>query len=127
MDKQAIFDRVAKHMLTQNAKSQNEYDCLYRGPNGTMCAVGCLIDDKHYSTRLENEGPDHEWVAKAIAQSLNLKVQTVENFAPLLKRLQSIHDDEDVEYWPRELEKCAQRQNLLYRGELYVGESSSLG
>ena len=48
MNIQEIFDTVSVHLLTQNEKSQESdfyRSCLYRGPNGTKCAVGCLIKD----------------------------------------------------------------------------------
>lgn len=51
MNIQEIFDTVSVHLLTQNEKSQESSfysSCLYRGPNGTKCAVGCLIKDEFY-------------------------------------------------------------------------------
>ena len=49
---QEVFDVVAKHLLTQNAKSMDDpWDemCAYRGENGRRCAVGALIPDDLYS------------------------------------------------------------------------------
>lgn len=45
-----ISEYVMNHLTTQKALSatfegEEVADCLYRGPNNTMCAVGCLIDD----------------------------------------------------------------------------------
>ena len=44
LTRQAAFNKVARHLLRQNAKSTNkDGECLYRGPNGLRCAVGALI------------------------------------------------------------------------------------
>lgn len=61
MNTQEIFNTVATHLLTQNARSMGTAPqmegrgCLYRGENGRMCAVGCLIKDEFYDPILENE------------------------------------------------------------------------
>ena len=58
MTPQEIFDTVAKHLFTQGCRSA-ELDedphsaCLYRGPEGRMCAVGVLIPDELYNTDME--------------------------------------------------------------------------
>lgn len=53
MTAQQIFNKVAKHLATQQVQSRGRAGgkCMYRGRNGTSCAVGCLIPDSHY--RLE--------------------------------------------------------------------------
>jgi len=57
MNKQEFFDKVARHLLTQNAKSIEAFErnakCLYRGPNGMKCVAGCLIPDELYSENFE--------------------------------------------------------------------------
>ena len=48
MNRQEVFDKVAIHLLTQNAKALNSGGlCVYKTPNGLRCAVGCLIPDGH--------------------------------------------------------------------------------
>ena len=59
MNTQQIFDKVATHLLTQNARSAAEGSCLYRSPSGLKCAVGCLISDSVYAT-YNIYGEDHE-------------------------------------------------------------------
>ena len=51
VDKKEIFDYVVNHLRQQGAPAQNwAGDCVYRGDDNTMCAVGCLIaDDEYYS------------------------------------------------------------------------------
>ena len=46
---QELFDKIATHLLTQGARSENSLGkCLYRGEFGRKCAVGCLISDEEY-------------------------------------------------------------------------------
>lgn len=53
---QAIFDRVAKHLLRQGRRSWSTEagGCAYRGNDGDKCAVGCLILDREYDEAMEN-------------------------------------------------------------------------
>jgi hypothetical protein len=60
MNKQEIFDKVATHLITQGVQAKIITDhgtghtsCVYRGPNGTMCAAGCLIPDDEYKPEFE--------------------------------------------------------------------------
>lgn len=58
-----VFRFVKAHLLAMTEPSANPdmppqdsgapY-CCYRSPKGLMCAVGCLIADKFYSTTIEN-------------------------------------------------------------------------
>src|SRR5690349_11599184 len=49
MNAQEIFDKVARHLLTQKEQSRDSFSCAYRGVNQNgkilSCAVGCLIPD----------------------------------------------------------------------------------
>jgi hypothetical protein len=54
MNAQEIFDKVVTHLRTQGKQAKNTSDdCVYRRPNGLMCAVGCLIPDELYDPALE--------------------------------------------------------------------------
>lgn len=53
---QAIFDRVASHLIGQGDVSLLETgQCAYRGERGRKCAVGALIPDELYETRFEGQ------------------------------------------------------------------------
>jgi hypothetical protein len=52
---QEMFDKVANHLFNQGCKSADACRCLYRGPNGTKCAIGCLIPDELYKLAFESE------------------------------------------------------------------------
>ena len=53
-NEQQIFNRVADHLFTQGKPSMNGMMCQYRGPKGTMCAIGCLIPDNKYNKNFDN-------------------------------------------------------------------------
>lgn len=64
MTLQETFDFVANHLLRQGCRSMLEEDlesgvmitCAYRGSEGRMCAVGCLIPDDLYTIDMEGSG-----------------------------------------------------------------------
>lgn len=59
MKKQEIFETVCKHLFKQGKQAVDEGgSCQYRAPNGTMCAVGCLMDDKTYKLLMEGHALD---------------------------------------------------------------------
>lgn len=60
LTKQEIFETVSKHLFTQGKRSFGTLSdkvasegCLYRGPDSTSCAVGCLIPDDVYVSGME--------------------------------------------------------------------------
>jgi len=60
MSKQEIFDKVAKHLLTQGRKATHTQPdansvCMYRTPDGLKCAAGCLIPDEIYHPQMEGK------------------------------------------------------------------------
>ena len=79
---QQVFDKVAKHLLTQDARSQEGTACLYRGPNGLMCAAGCLIPDADYYGSLEGAN----W------NSLVDRAEVPVEHHALIQTLQQVHD-----------------------------------
>lgn len=104
MNSQQMFDKVAKHLLTQNAKSR----ALYRGRGGMMCAIGCLIPDDLYSPKMEGI-----WVERLVAYFPELK-----KFIPdlaLADRLQRIHDVCACNRWKDELRRAARNFHLSYK------------
>ena len=113
---QKLFDRVARHLLTQGVRSARAVGgCLYRGPDGTMCAIGCLIDNKQYSTTLENHPLTRvNAVRKAVEKSLGWALTTDE--VDLLKALQVIHDDAPEDSWEDELVLLAKYHGLSTHG-----------
>lgn len=99
---QQVFDQVARHMLTQNARSTNGTACKYR-EGSLKCAAGCLIGDEEYSTTLENQS----W------SILQERGKVPNEHADLIRELQRIHDvRDDVFNWPFYLRQLAKTENL---------------
>lgn len=110
MNKQEIFTKVKNHLLTQMERSTKDHTCKYRGPNGLMCAVGCLIPDELYDPEMEGIGlfrlmedfPE-------VYGRLNGKENSV-----LLNSLQTIHDIHREEEWEDKLRDLASDENLEF-------------
>lgn len=53
ISKQETFDTVARHLFKQGRRAvKGDPDgrsmCMYRAPDGSSCAAGCLIPDEEY-------------------------------------------------------------------------------
>jgi len=106
---QEIFDKVAKHLLTQKEKSSRGSSCLYRGSDGLKCAVGCLIPDEFYVKSIEHEGVKELFSNFSdLMEKSKLKIESER----LLLDLQNIHDDCDIDEW-KELLKFSARDFKL--------------
>jgi len=122
MNKQEVFDKVAKHLLQQNARSATANDfCEYRGKTGLMCAVGCLIPDVAYSPGIEGMGVvgliDHYRRQGAVMLHLvEDNGLTVDN-SQMLVDLQYLHDKMPVHQWQDKLAEIAKQYNLVMVGE----------
>lgn len=104
MTNQEVFDKVVAHLRKQNAKSADNERCLYRAPDGKMCAVGCLIPDEMYDPEMEGATASDEIVGQVLDE---LKIDW-----KLALDLQYIHDDYDVEEWEERLEFIAMQYKL---------------
>jgi hypothetical protein len=107
MTKQEIFDKVATHLLTQNAKSivgsGVDSFCRYRGENGMKCAVGVLISDDEYRECFE--GHSASSVVRRSRRHPDLR--RLVDHMDFLDAIQSIHDYADVGDWPESLKQLA--------------------
>jgi hypothetical protein len=61
MTPQEIYDTVAKHLFAQGKRSGDKrgdgsFQCKYRGPDDTKCAVGVLMPDEFYNLEMEGTG-----------------------------------------------------------------------
>ena len=105
---QEVFDKVVRHLLTQNRKSTGVEKCLYRSGDGAMCAVGCLIPDALYHSDMEK---GNSGVYQLLIRNPALVEVTGDN-PHLLEELQDIHDSCEVDEWPMELAKLGQEMGL---------------
>jgi len=110
MTLQEIFTKVKAHLLTQNTQSVDSgSNCCYRGPDGLMCAVGCLIPDALYSPSLESR------VATSAALQPALRAAGLldePGALHLLSDLQAVHDKSPASFWPDELAQVAAAHRL---------------
>ena len=126
MNQEEIFDKVANHLLTQNARSfSTELQvCMYRSGDGLMCAVGCLIKDDAYVERIENSPIGATVVDKVLIKS-GIPMDTDPVYEDLLLNLQQLHDGKcldcnsqtyDVFEWETGLQAIAKFFGLDYKG-----------
>jgi len=110
MTEQTAFNIVKNHLLTQMTKSIEGNQCLYRGPNGTKCAIGALITDEEYKKIEDARCKDLGVYEVEDLQIVSLQGLTM-NF---LGELQIIHDQYEVTNWKNQLEVFAKKYNLQY-------------
>ncbi len=81
---QSIFDKVATHLFEQGRPALNGNSCAYRGEEGRVCAIGCLITDEQYDRRMESKA--------GYAVLRDHPLQDLRPFDELLDELQVVHD-----------------------------------
>ena len=106
MTREEVFDKVAIHLLKQGKKSMSPIGggCVYRGPNGLACAIGCLIPDDKYIPDIESFNVDglmsnYPEVVKGTA--------ITDEFLTILQELQVVHDCREVSSWSENLGRMA--------------------
>lgn len=98
---------------------------MYRAPDGTQCAVGCLISDEHYDESLEfknmgtptaKPGTPEAFpilfypVLEAVQKSIGRELEQDE--VGMLGRLQTIHDCHGPDSWRQSLKSLARDLGL---------------
>ena len=120
---QQIFDKVATHLLKQGKRSgigiegAGSFYCMYRGLDGLMCAVGCLIPDNAYDKRFDGASDSsvdmlaesHTFRAALAAGGVDLLDEDV---LALLADLQTVHDECDPKRWASALRERAATYGL---------------
>ncbi len=135
MNTQETFNKVVRHLLTQNKRSLDdsfltqaekndgaEGACRYRGPNGLQCAIGCLIPEELYERKMEGrvfgglfEFPGLEnYLKPLLVMSQNEDGFFDGNGFSLGSRLQKIHDSTDPRNWEKRLRETATEFNLEF-------------
>jgi len=122
LTRQQIFDKVAEHLLTQMERSSDsEGVCLYRGPNGLMCAAGCLISNQEYDEIIEGDRIDSA-VTQIRANPTQLeglqKIRVacgIEGEKSFCRTLQRVHDEREPKDWENTLREIAEESTLEYK------------
>lgn len=110
MNKQEIFDKVYMELLKQKVPSMHNGRCLYRGPNGTKCAIGHLIPDELYD----------EIFNRVSLLYLPQKVKNhigIEEDPDFFGSLQGAHDvflNIGLDYWHNKMKMVAKDFNLQF-------------
>ena len=119
MNAQEIYNPVRDHLLKQGARSVsvNGYGgCEYRSDDGLKCAVGCLIPDEMYSTRLEGRGVRSEEVIRVLKNAGVLDGIVYSGRGDerlnMLDELQNIHDRKTPDVWAEHLNSVAAKYGL---------------
>jgi hypothetical protein len=104
MNNQEAFDAVATHLLKQGKKSLLSHEkfpggmCAYRSSDGNKCAAGALIPDTLY-----DEGMEEKDILYCMGVYPELDALLAGVDPRLLKSLQWIHDNCEVEEWKNQL------------------------
>ncbi len=100
-----FFDFTVDHLLKQNEQSVDDTEgCVYRGPRGLMCSIGCIISDANYNEDLEGKSCHNSDVKRAVTNSIGF----LPNFS-LMNTLRAIHDEHTTDEWEYELFLCEQQ------------------
>lgn len=92
MTKQEIYDTVCAHLAKQKVKSRNIEGCLYRGPNNTSCAVGCLITDAEYDPLMDSVVEGGTGVYMLFSKFPSVAERLGKDNLEFLSKLQATHD-----------------------------------
>ena len=116
MNLQQIFDKTASHLLKQGVQSvlaDVVNTCAYRGQGGSMCAVGCLINNDSYRRNLEGKPVTCKKVQKALRNS-GIEFDADGQVMRLLTMLQTMHDTKEESDWAASLSALANELGLKF-------------
>ncbi len=109
---QKTFNKVVNFLLKQNKKSIDPSElCMYRGPEGTKCAAGCLIPDQLYDKSLEG-------IPVGNFNKVGELIKSQGHNVTFVRELQLIHDEYDVVKWPVQFKELARICGLKLPSEL---------
>ena len=108
MTKQTIFNKVVRFLRQQGTKSVGKAGgCKFRTEDGLKCAVGCLIPDKNYIPKM-----DEQCRSAYMLNDIGLLPAHLEPYIGFLSELQTVHDCYAVSYWENEWFQVAKKHNL---------------
>lgn len=110
--KQEIFDKVAKHLLTQKVRCVDKQGCCvyFNVETNMKCAAGCLIPDRDYSEYFERGAVDYYIINKITNFFKNSGYS--KNEIELVQELQELHDWFRPKTWKKRLRLIAKEHSL---------------
>jgi hypothetical protein len=105
---QETFNTIVKHLRKQGKKANIDGCCKYRleTPEGVlMCAAGCLIPDEKYE-------PSFEGKLVTTCPKLKEILSDLGHDTYIIRSLQGIHDEHEVEDWEKEFSAVASNYKL---------------
>ena len=96
--KQEVYDIVMDHLWHQNKQAGKQepdlayFSCLYRAPDGSKCAIGCLIPDELYDPVFESNDIDY-MMDHINGDDQNQFYSFLDRNHHLLMELQLVHDE----------------------------------
>lgn len=117
MTLQEVYDRVRDHLLTQMVCSYDEEIdlSLFRGPDNTCCAIGCLIPDELYTPEMERGNMFNRLVLEALQKG---GVNTDSATLKLLNSLANVHDYLTPSVWRLYLDQIAEQMGFLIKNNV---------
>lgn len=117
MTKQKAFDIAVKRMRDQQyIGSESNESCLYRGPNGRVCAIGALLPDNEY--REVYDGSTYSPTDIPFIYEL-ISFKTTSDCSKFWTNFQKNLHDSNVggkpETWEQNFEAFAKHYNLRYK------------
>ena len=124
--KQETYDRIVAHLRKQGERCTDQVHgkCLYRGPNGTACAAGCLLEDEDYQPAFENLGlvdmdgynnlDRLEEPPQNILTIIGMKLANRGHSVKLAKDMQRAHDNCLPSEWEEQFQLVAKKHSLTY-------------
>lgn len=109
MNRQEIFNRVSKHLLTQMRQARDPITgaCLYKTDDNLRCAIGCLIPDNHPGLYARMEVRALIDTYPDLRELFNVDLE-------FLSKLQDIHDGYPPEMWSEMLKEFVMEYGLSY-------------
>ena len=105
MTAQTVFNKIVRHLRKQGKKAKASPTlCAYLAEDGSKCAVGCLISDKHYN-------PSIEGASLSALSHDDLPAYLSEHW-DFLMELQDIHDCFLPDNWNDMWIRLAKKHNL---------------
>lgn len=109
---QQVFDQAVNHLMTQGKRSAKYLPdgtidvCTYRIEGSKLtCGAGIFISDDEYTPEMEG----NTWIGL-----VKSGLVTTNKYAPLMMRIQSIHDCYEPHRWEVELKDLAKMEGLQF-------------